>query len=114
MKASNIVNGERVAVLHGENYFIPVDSLSDGDIKEAKLYIAGHSETGHHHVLESKSNIKIVESDDRTILLDEVGKLFHKKSHDIHETTYLAPGAYKIIHKVEYNPFTKAMERVFD
>lgn len=54
---SNLVNGKRVPIMHGENFLVPVDSLPAGEVTKTKLYIAGHSETGHHHVLESQTDI---------------------------------------------------------
>jgi hypothetical protein len=110
---TNIVNGKRISVMHGENFLVPIDSLPAGATSTAKLYIVGHSESGHNHVLESKANITIVDGE-RAILLKEVGQLFHQKSHDVHETVEIAPGAYQITHKTEYDPFQKVVRAVFD
>jgi hypothetical protein len=115
MKATNIKNGKRVEVLHGENRFVPVDVFPEGEVVECKVYIAGHSETGHHHVLEAKRPFKVFESgSSRAVLLNEVTKLFHKKTFDIHKTQYLAPGAYKIYKKTEVDPFSGVVRAVFD
>lgn len=115
MKATNLINGQRVSVMHGENFFIPIDKLPKGQGQECNVYIAGHSESGHHHVLEAKKPFMVVENDNkRAVLLNEVTKLFHQKAFDIHETQYLAPGAYEIVHKTEYDPFAKVVRRVFD
>ena len=115
MKATNIKNGKRLPVMHGENFFIPIDKLPEGEIKEANIYIAGHSETGHHHILEATKPFKIVETEtDRAILISEVTKLFHQKTFDIHETQFLAPGAYKIVKKKEYDPFNKVIRQIWD
>lgn len=115
MKATNLKNGKRVEVLHGENRFVPVDALPEGKIVECSLYIAGHSESGHHHVLEAKKPFQVVENDKvRGVLLNEVTKLFHQKTFEIHETQYLAPGAYKIYHKSEYDPFRQITRAVYD
>lgn len=114
MKADNIINGKRVAVMHGENWLQPIDSLPKGTITKHTVYIAGHSETGHHHILETKEPMEIVEGNQRAILLHDVGKLFHKKTFDIHKTLYIAPGAYKITHKTEYDPFQKVIRAVYD
>lgn len=120
MQPTNIKDGKRVEVLHGENRIIPVDEIkgfaADAKPVETNTYIAGHSETGHHHVLESKKPIKVFEPvvGNRAFLLEELGKLFHQKTHDIHETQYLAPGAYKIVHKTEYDPFSKVVRNIWD
>lgn len=114
MKADNIKDGKRVPVMHGENWFTPVAKLPKGDIKTARIYIAGHSETGHHHVIESKQDMQIVEGEQRGVLINEVSRLFHQKTHDVHETINLAPGAYIIGHKTEYDPFQKVIREVWD
>lgn len=113
MQADNIKDGKRVAVMHGENFFVPIDALPDGEVKLTNTWIAGHSETGHHHVLESTADMQVNETE-RAVLLVEVGKLFHKKSFDVHETKFLAPGAYRVLHKTEYDPFQKVVRRVWD
>lgn len=113
-KLTNKQGDKIVPIMHGENFLVPVDKLPKGEIIQSNAYIVGHSETGHHHVLESKQPIDIVEGVDRVILVREVSKLFHQKSHDIHETIEVQPGIYKITHKTEYNPFTKVIGRVFD
>jgi hypothetical protein len=115
MKTSN-PNGEPVT--HGELAFIKVDKLPRLSKKESgkyKMYIAGHSETGHHHIVESDTEFEVVLSgEERYMIIKDLAKLWHKKSIDIHETRILSPGIYKINEKTEYNPFTKLVTRVFD
>lgn len=113
-KLTNLVNGKRVPVMHGENWLTPIDAMPKGKVMKTLSYIAGHSETGHHHVIESKVEMEVVEGKDRAVLLHEVGKLFHQKSYDVHETITLAPGAYVITHKTEYDPFQKVKRAVWD
>ncbi len=115
-KASLNKKGNTMNLLHGENGFKKVDKLPKGKITKHKIYIAGHSETGHNHVLESEVEFNVIEpenlGDNLFIELLAPAKVVHKKSFDIHETKTLEPGIYEITHKVEYNPFTKVMERV--
>ncbi len=111
---TNIIEGRRIAVTHGELFFQPVDELPEGEVQKYKMFIIGHSETGHHHVLESKTEFSLIDGVERHILLNDVAKLLHQKSFDVHETQILAPGAYKVYYKKEYNPFRKIVERVFD
>lgn len=105
-------------LIHGENVFIPVDNAPTGKTSKHKLYIAGHSETGHHHVLESETEFEVIEpenmSDELFFRLIAPGKVTHKKTFEIHETKTLEPGVYKRVFATEYNPFTKVVERVFD
>jgi hypothetical protein len=112
MKVSN-PNNEPIT--HGELAFIMVDKLPKGEVSKHKMYIAGHSETGHHHIVESDTEFEVMLSGaERYLIIKDLAKLWHKKSYDIHETRILKPGIYKINEKTEYNPFTKVIERVFD
>lgn len=104
-------------IIHGENVFIPVDSMPKGKASKHALYIAGHSETGHHHVVESDTEFEVITDDEKQELylrLFEPAKITHKKSYEIHETKTLEPGVYKRIFATEYNPFTKVIQRIFD
>lgn len=114
MEPTNIKDGKRTAVTHGELFFHPVDEMPKGNLQSFDSFIIGHSETGHHHVLTSEKKFDLIDGEDRAVLLKEVGKLFHQKEHDVHETQILAPGAYKVYYKKEYNPFKKIVERVWD
>jgi hypothetical protein len=105
-------------LIHGENVFIPVKKIPKGTISKHKLYIAGHSETGHHHVLESDVEFEVIEpenmSNELFFKLVAPAKVTHKKTFEVHETKTLEPGLYKRVFATEYNPFTKVIERVFD
>ena len=115
MKYDNLINGVRVPITHGELVLIPTDTLPKGTVVCSKKEILAHSETGHHHILEAATEFELVTNDvDRAILIKEVAKLWHNKTHDIHETRTIAPGAYIVKEKTEYNPFTKVIEKVFD
>jgi hypothetical protein len=115
MNLTNRSEDKIVPIMHGENFLQPVAALPKGQTTKAKMYIAGHSETGHHHVLESKADMEILETgSDRYVLIKEVATLFHKKSYDIHETVTIEPGVYKITHKTEYDPFAQVRRAVWD
>lgn len=115
MKLTNNKNGKVVPIMHGENWLQPVAKLPKGETTKHKIYIAGHSETGHHHVLESKTDMEVLEKgNERFVLINDVAKLFHKKSFDTHETIEVQPGVYKITHKTEYDPFQQIVRQVWD
>ena len=115
MKYDNLINGERVAVTHGELVLIPIDTIPKGEVKSSNKEILAHSETGHHHILEAEQEFELITSgEDRAVLIKEVAKLWHNKTFDIHETRIIAPGAYIVKEKTEYNPLTKVIQRVFD
>ncbi len=108
------------SLIHGENGFKPVDKLPKGVVSKHKIFIAGHSETGHHHVLESKVEFEVIEVDRKQlekelyVRLFEPAQVVHKKSFDIHETKTLQPGIYQITHKTEYDPFQQIIRQVWD
>lgn len=106
------MNGNEL-IRHGEMMLIPVTKQIKGD--EHKTFILAHSETGHHHVLESKTPFKVSQSDKEFLIeLFEPAKLVHKKTTDKHKTLPVAPGRYKVVYKTEYNPWEQVLGRVFD
>lgn len=101
---------------HGEIVLKPVKAAGNGQKQQVTSYIVGHSETGHHHVLES--------TEPYTVTKDKLGKLWleleaearlvHQKSHDVHNTLTIPAGIYEVGQKTEYNPFTRQIEAVRD
>lgn len=101
------------AIRHGEVLLIPINTKVKG--KEYTSFIVGHSETGHHHVLESKRPFVVSEADKQFVIeLFEPAKLVHKKQIDKHKTLPVAPGKYKVVYKNEYNPFLQEIQKVMD
>lgn len=107
---------EQRSYIHGENILVPVKEIPEGKKTSHKSYVVGHSETGHHHVLESKTGFDVVETMAKEVFLDvkQPSHLKHKKTFDIHETVTVEPGLYKIFHAQEYDPFEKTMRRIWD
>lgn len=100
-------------IRHGEAMLVPIKSKVTG--KEVTSYIVAHSETGHHHVLESKTPFIVSEDDKRFVIeLFQPAKLVHKKQQDAHKTLDVPAGKYKIVYKNEYNPWLEVISRVFD
>lgn len=89
--------------------------------KENGHFIIGHSETGHHHVLEAERVAVFADSDapqGMTVLyaiLDSAGSLEHLRSHDTH-----APHAFEAGDKImfrtdrEFDPYAELARRVAD
>jgi hypothetical protein len=118
LEPTNLKDGKRIAVMHGECWIMPVDKIpKDANFKDSKKYIIGHSETGHHHMLISDKPFQVMpesEKYDLFVRLFEPAKVQHQKTFDIHETQVLAPGDYAIYHKTEYDPFAEVLRAVFD
>ena len=106
------------AIRHGEVFLQPIDSAPKGKEEMVKTYIVGHSETGHHHVLESKQKFTVTTDEiDKAFLyitLFEPGKLVHKKTVNRHNDLVVPAGTYRVISKQEYDPFQKIMRRMWD
>lgn len=102
-------------IIHGENALIPIDRMPEGETEKHKSFIVGHSETGHHHVLEAVKEFDIIVKDGEIYFTNSYeAKVVHKKTHDIHKTVTVAPGIYKVNRKTEYDPFGKVIRRVWD
>lgn len=100
---------------HGEITYTPTENMPDGKIEKTKKSIVGHSETGHHHVLECDTEFDQIMTDNGIyIRLYAEAKLYHEKQYKIHQPRILQPGVYKFGEKTEYSPFTKAIQRVYD
>lgn len=100
-------------IRHGEMVLVPFKGKVEG--AEHNAFIVAHSETGHHHVLESKKPFVVSQSDKQFVIeLFEPAKLVHKKTVDKHKTLPVAPGKYEVRYKTEYNPWEGVISRVFD
>lgn len=92
---------------------VPIKTKVTG--KESTHYIVGHSETGHHHVLESETPFVVSESDKQFVIeLFAPAQLVHKKQLDKHKTLPVAPGRYKVVKKTEYDPWQQIIREVHD
>ena len=103
-------------IRHGEILLLPVKDIK-GQAEKHTSFIVGHSETGHHHVLESKAEFEVLTTKDKQELylrLFAPAKLVHKKIVNKHKTLPVVPGYYQVIKKQEYDPFEKVMRDVWD
>lgn len=112
---------------HGENAIIKISELpaeakpvTKDDANWLKTgYIIGHSESGHHHVLETTEKLNsgfdiYVNADEIFFKVVNEAKVVHKKSFDIHQPVTIEPGIYKVVRKSEYDPFAKVIRQVWD
>lgn len=114
MKNTNAPNIFR----HGEIMLMPVTEVPAGyDHYATQDYIVGHSESGHHHVLESPVDFEVISDKDRTDLyfrLFKPAQLVHQKQTDRHRTLTIPAGLYKRFHDTEYDVWTKVIRNVAD
>lgn len=71
------------------------------------LVIVGHSETGHHHVMEASRTTMYRLPDsilDCLLVVDKPDTLKHLREFDTHEPLSFAPGKYRVTTAREYTP----------
>ena len=102
-------------IRHGEIMLVPVDHIPKGKTTKHTSYIVGHSETGHHHVLE-QTDFEVTETDNNELFfrLFAPGKLVHKKATDRHKDLVIPIAMYKRFHDTEYDPFEQIIRNVAD
>ncbi len=89
-------------------------------LENGKLII-GHSETGHHHVLERTRGaaVTVIDSapDGMRILhaiLAEPNKLIHERGYDTHEAIDLPPGEYEFRIAREFDHYAELARQSAD
>lgn len=103
------------AARQGEVYIVRICDLpKDAKKSEPKngKYILGHSETGHHHVIEAKPNVSFYSSDEPLVTYLQVVEatdaaetvLEHLRNFDTHESIGLTEGVYAVINGRESSP----------
>lgn len=89
-------------------------------LEHGKLII-GHSETGHHHVLERNvgASVTVLERAPEGMrilhaILEEPNKLIHERGHDTHETIALEPGEYEFRIAREFDHYAELARQSAD
>lgn len=96
----------------GDMLIIAIDKLPENLIEvlpEKGQHIVTHSETGHHHVVDSQNTqlFRSAANDEGLQLFLVVNKdteLKHLRLFDTHESINLKPGNYQINRQEEYTP----------
>ena len=99
----------------GDVYLLKVDALPKVVRQispEDGRFIIAHSETGHHHVMEARPNVKMYSTDNPLVNYLEVieatdqaeALLEHLRNFDTHAPLIIAPGIYKVINQRESAP----------
>lgn len=88
--------------------------------REAGRLIVGHSETGHHHVIERPEAVRIVRKPDTgamtvlRMIVTEPTRIVHLRDHDTHRPIDIPPGSYEIRGQQEYDPYAELARRAAD
>jgi len=107
----------------GEIHIKKINSIPHGALPvkaENGLYIIGHSETGHCHVMTmeraqvfeaavSPAGMRVLYA-----ILDEPKELVHQRPHDTHETIVHAPGMYEFRLGREYDHYADLARKQAD
>lgn len=88
---------------------------------ETGKFIIGHSETGHHHVLERTAGATVTVMDHAPegmkilhMILTEANALVHNRAHDTHETIALDPGEYEVRIAREFDHYAELARQSAD
>jgi hypothetical protein len=84
-------------------------------------YVIGHSETGHHHTLDTLEGVQIgvlnkAPAGMRILraILEKPTILEHHRPYDTHEAIALSPGEYEFRIAREYDPYAELARRSAD
>ena len=86
---------------------LPKNAKTKAAAPENGKFIIAHSETGHHHVIDSRNAQWLIDETNATISYLEVrdaAELVHLRDFDTHETLALQPGMYEIHRQIENSP----------
>jgi hypothetical protein len=95
----------RTPIRHGEILLLPIESTPAGTAERVTECIVGHSETGHHHVLESDAEFDriVAANGDLYVELDAPTPLRHRKDRQQHRELSVPAGAWRVIRKTEFD-----------
>jgi hypothetical protein len=105
----------KLGAAQGDVYIRPIKTLPSGIFPmkpENGQYIIAHSETGHHHIIAEKPNVRVYVSDDPMVSYLQVieatdaaeALLEHLRTFDTHETLAIPPGNYELRRQRENAP----------
>jgi hypothetical protein len=99
------LTSNRTPIRHGEVLLLPVDAMPSGTSEQVSSCIVGHSESGHHHVLESDGVFQqiVAPNGDLYVDLSAPTPLRHHKLHQHHRELSVPPGAWRVVTKKEFD-----------
>lgn len=113
----------RKSIPQGDVYLIPIKKIPEG-VKnkvvepENGSYIITHSETGHHHIVKEREDIKMFSGmdifHDFLRIANEKADLLHLRDTHTHAPQVIEPGCYLIQRQASYNPTGSTWSRAID
>ena len=108
------IDPTRKPLAQGDMYLIPISAIPDAAREkpvaaESGKLILTHSETGHHHVVMERPDVRQFAGMDvfRGFLEvggDEAVELVHLREHHTHAPQVVSPGAWLIQRQAAYTP----------
>jgi hypothetical protein len=88
---------------------------------EKGMFVIGHSETGHSHILSRTDgcDVQVLDKPPEGMrilyaILKEPTSLDHQRGHDTHESITLDPGTYEFRIAREYDPYAELARQSMD
>lgn len=79
------------------------------------VIIVGHSETGHHHVVDADcATLTRVDAFTAFLNVFKPTAIVHRRDHDIHQSIALQPGMYEFRTGREFDPFEEVIRASSD
>jgi hypothetical protein len=110
------VNTFKKIAAQGEITVTRIEKIPEGLVPvkaENGIFIIGHSETGHHHVL-TMDRAKVFRNPNPPAgmnvlyaILDEPKELTHQRDFDTHKPVALQPGSYEFISGREFDHYAE-------
>jgi hypothetical protein len=104
-------DSSRKAVPQGDVFLVPIKAVPDGAkliAAEHGQFIITHSETGHHHIVMERPDIRQFSGMNMFQGFLDVGdgpaELVHLRDHHTHAPQTIAPGAWLIQRQAAYTP----------
>jgi len=97
--------GELTFVRLPDSFKFPKNAIKVDD--DLGRVIVGHSETGHHHVMDATRTTMYRLPDnilECLLVVDRPDELKHLREFDTHESVSFSPGIYKAVTAREYTP----------
>jgi len=103
-------------------YRLPDDADCTGEAlaPEGGSLVIGHSETGHHHVIDREAATAVVLKDAPAgmrilrLIVEKPTELRHMRPYSTHAPIALSPGKYEARIGREYDPYAELARRVAD
>jgi hypothetical protein len=121
MNIKELIDTEKITergIIHGEMIILPIKEIPKNlaSVQKGHGVIVGHSETGHHHVIEGVAEAFAPKTGNVLYFVATRDTTFkHLKTFDRHEDMPIFGGQpYIALNKSEFDPFLDVLRKVRD